>query len=44
MKKIAVFGFRNVLALAALAAGLAPQVLKADNAQCFLGNSIMNGT
>ena len=38
------FGMRNVLALAVLAAGLTPQVVKADNALCQLGNSIMNGT
>jgi len=35
---------RNLLALAAFAAVVAPQALKADNAQCSLGNSIMNGT
>ena len=38
------FGIRNVLALAALAAGLTPHVLEADDAQCQLGNLIMNGT
>jgi hypothetical protein len=37
------FGMRNLLAVAALAAGLAPQVLRADNAQCLLRNAIMSG-
>ena len=38
------FGMRRVLALAALAAGLTPQVGKADTAQCLTGNAIMTGT
>jgi hypothetical protein len=43
-KRHSFFGMFSVLALAALAAGLTPQLAKADNAQCNLGNSIMNGT
>jgi hypothetical protein len=35
---------RNLFALAAFTAAVAPQALKADNANCQVGNSIMNGT
>jgi hypothetical protein len=35
---------RNLFALAAFAAVVAPQALKAENAQCPLGNATMNGT
>lgn len=34
---------RNLWALAAVAAGLTPQVLKAESGQCPLGNATMNG-
>ncbi len=37
-------GIRNLLAIASIAAGLAPQVSKADNARCLLGDAVMNGT
>jgi len=35
---------RNLFALAAIMAGLAPQVAKADNSQCQLGNAVMSRT
>ncbi len=36
--------FTRLLALGAVAVGLAPQVLRAQNPQCPLGNATMNGT
>ena len=45
MKKLhSIFRVHNVLAVAALAAGLTPQVLKAGTDQCLMGNAIMKGT
>ena len=36
--------FTRLLALGALAVGLAPQVLVAQDTRCLLGNATMNGT